>query len=42
MIVPVGLLAEAVALALAVALVAGYLPARWAARQVVAEGLRYE
>jgi putative ABC transport system permease protein len=42
MIVPVGLLAEAVALALAVALVAGYLPARWADRQVVAEGLRYE
>lgn len=36
------LLAEAVGLALAVALVAGYLPARWAARQPVAEGLRYE
>jgi len=42
MMVPVGLLVEAVALALAVALVAGYLPARWAAKQVVAEGLRYE
>jgi len=42
MMIPTGLLVEAVALALAVALVAGYLPARWAARQVIAEGLRYE
>ncbi|MBI4401725.1 MAG: ABC transporter permease [Nitrospirae bacterium] len=39
---PVGLLVEAVALALVAALVAGYLPARWAARQSVADGLRYE
>lgn len=41
-LLPPGLLAEAVALALAAALVAGYLPARWAARQPIAEGLRYE
>ncbi|TAJ22430.1 MAG: FtsX-like permease family protein [Nitrospirae bacterium] len=39
---PVGLAVEAVGLALAVALAAGYLPARWAAKQPVAEGLRYE
>lgn len=42
MTIPTGLLVEAVGLALSVALVAGYLPARWAARQIVAEGLRYE
>ncbi|MDE3017721.1 MAG: ABC transporter permease, partial [Nitrospirota bacterium] len=39
---PVGLLAEAVGLALIVALLAGYAPARWAGRQSVVEGLRYE
>ncbi|MFM8551817.1 MAG: ABC transporter permease, partial [Nitrospiraceae bacterium] len=39
---PSGLLVEAVGLALVVALVAGYAPARWAGRQSVAEGLRYE
>lgn len=39
---PAGLLAEAVGLALVVALLAGYAPARWAGRQSVAEGLRYE
>ncbi len=39
---PTSLLIEAVGLAVVVALVAGYLPARWAARQIVAEGLRYE
>lgn len=36
------LLGQAVGLALAAALVAGYLPARWAAKQPVADGLRYE
>ncbi|MGH7165242.1 MAG: ABC transporter permease, partial [Nitrospiraceae bacterium] len=41
-VLPKGLLVEAVGLALAAALVAGYLPARWAARQPVVEGLRYE
>jgi putative ABC transport system permease protein len=39
---PIGVLVQAVGLALAAALVAGYAPARWAARQPVAEGLRYE
>lgn len=39
---PVGLLAEAVGLALVVALLAGYAPARWAGRQPLVEGLRYE
>ncbi len=39
---PVGLLVEAVGLALVVALLAGYAPARWAGRQSVVEGLRYE
>jgi len=39
---PVWLVAEGVALALGAALVASYLPALWAARQPVVEGLRYE
>jgi putative ABC transport system permease protein len=42
MILPHGAVAEAVALAVAATLVAGYFPARWAARQPVAEGLRDE
>lgn len=41
-VLPEGLLVEAVGLALAAALVAGYLPARWAAKQPVVDGLRYE
>jgi len=41
-VLPFGLLAQAVGLALAAAVVAGYLPARWAANQPIAEGLRYE
>ena len=39
---PVGLLVEAVGLALVVALLAGYAPARWAGQQPLVEGLRYE
>jgi putative ABC transport system permease protein len=39
---PIGVLIQAVGLALAAALVAGYIPARWTAKQPVAEGLRYE
>jgi putative ABC transport system permease protein len=35
-------LLQSVALASVAALVAGYFPARWAARQSIAEGLRYE
>ncbi len=42
MIVPVGALVQAVALAVVATLVAGYFPARWAARQPVVEGLREE
>lgn len=42
MAVPAGLPVQAVGLAVAAALVAGYFPARWAARQPVVEGLRYE
>jgi putative ABC transport system permease protein len=42
MTVPVGALLQAVVLALAAALVAGYFPARWAAQQSVVEGLREE
>ncbi|HJT20449.1 MAG TPA: FtsX-like permease family protein [Nitrospira sp.] len=42
MTVPVGLLLEAVVLAIATAWIAGYFPARWAARQPVVEGLRDE
>jgi putative ABC transport system permease protein len=37
-----GLLAQAIGLASAAAVLAGYLPARWAARQPPVEGLRYE
>ncbi len=40
--IPLSVLAEAVILALGAALVAGYWPARWAVRQPVVEGLRYE
>ncbi len=36
------LLVEGIALALGAALAAGYLPAIWAGKQPVAEGLRYE
>ena len=39
---PGRLFLEAVGLALATALAAGYLPARWAAKQPVVDGLRYE
>jgi putative ABC transport system permease protein len=42
MTVPIGVLLQAVVLALATALVAGYFPARWAAQQPVVEGLRDE
>jgi putative ABC transport system permease protein len=42
MTVPGGVILKAVGLALAAALVAGYWPARWAARQPVVEGLREE
>ncbi|HJU04902.1 MAG TPA: FtsX-like permease family protein [Nitrospiraceae bacterium] len=37
-----GLLLQAVGLASLAALVGGYLPARWASKQKVADGLRYE
>jgi putative ABC transport system permease protein len=40
--VPTGLVGQAIGLALGVALIAGFLPALWAARQVIADGLRYE
>ena len=39
---PATMLVEAVLLAFATAVVAGLLPARWAARQPVVDGLRYE
>ncbi len=42
MSVPGGIILQAVGLALTAALVAGYWPARWAARQPVVEGLREE
>jgi putative ABC transport system permease protein len=42
MIVPVGALIQAVGLAAAATLIAGYFPARWAAQQPVVEGLREE
>ena len=42
MILPIGSLVQAVALAVVATLVAGYFPARWAARQPVVEGLRDE
>jgi putative ABC transport system permease protein len=42
MIVPLGGLAQAVGVAAAATLIAGYFPARWAAEQPLAEGLREE
>ena len=42
MTVPGGVILQGVGLALTAALVAGYWPARWAARQPVVEGLREE
>ena len=42
MTVPVEVLIQGVALSIGAAWVAGYLPARWAARQPVGEGLREE
>lgn len=42
MILPIGALIQAVVLAVIATLVAGYFPARWAARQPVIEGLREE
>ncbi len=42
MIIPFGALLQAVGLAAIATLVAGYFPARWAARQPVIEGLREE
>jgi putative ABC transport system permease protein len=42
MTIPGGVILQAVGLALAAALIAGYWPARWAARQPVVEGLREE
>lgn len=42
MIVPVGALIQVVVLTVIATLVAGYFPARWAARQPVVEGLREE
>ncbi len=39
---PVGLMAEVTVLALVASLLAGFWPARWAARQPLVEGLRYE
>lgn len=42
MILPFGALAQAVGLAAAATLVAGYFPARWAAQQPLVDGLREE
>jgi putative ABC transport system permease protein len=42
MIVPITSLFQAVLLAAVATLVAGYFPARWAARQPIVEGLREE
>jgi putative ABC transport system permease protein len=42
MILPVGALVQAIGLAAVATVVAGYFPARWAARQPVVEGLREE
>jgi putative ABC transport system permease protein len=42
MIVPISSLVQAVLLAAVATLVAGYFPARWAARQPIVEGLREE
>ncbi len=39
---PFGLMAEVAALAMVASLLAGFWPARWAARQPLVEGLRYE
>jgi len=39
---PIDMLLQTVALAIASALVAGYWPVRWAARQPVVKGLREE
>ena len=39
---PIGLMAEVAALALVASLLAGLWPARWAAKQPLVEGLRYE
>jgi putative ABC transport system permease protein len=39
---PIDMLLQTVGLGLAVALVAGFWPVRWAARQPVVEGLREE
>lgn len=42
MTIPAALLLQAIALSVGAALIAGYFPARWAARQPVVEGLREE
>jgi putative ABC transport system permease protein len=42
MTIPIEVLVQAVILAIGAAWIAGYLPARWAARQPVVEGLREE
>jgi putative ABC transport system permease protein len=42
MIVPLGGILQAVGLAAAATLMAGYFPSRWAARQSIVEGLREE
>ncbi|HKT33883.1 MAG TPA: FtsX-like permease family protein [Nitrospira sp.] len=42
MMVPLGLVSQAAVLAIGAAWIAGYLPARWAARQPVGESLREE
>lgn len=42
MMIPMEVLLQAVLLAIGAAWIAGYLPARWAARQPVGEGLREE
>lgn len=42
MIVPIEVLLQAVTIGVAAAWIAGYLPARWAARQSAVEGLRQE
>ena len=39
---PPRVLVQALALALGAAFLAAYLPAQWASRQSIAEGLRYE
>ncbi len=41
-VLPLDLLGQAILLALGAALAAGYLPAAWAAKQPIADGLRYE